>query len=76
MSQNFCKLCNRPTMTEKKHCQSCDIENKSGFFSLSMFILLMVTFAFTATKLLQAEPQDDEVVSITTNVDTTSQRYF
>lgn len=63
-------------MTEKKHCQSCDIENKSGFFSSSMFILLMVTFAFTATKLLQAEPQDDEVVSITTNVDTTSQRYF
>lgn len=76
MSQNFCKLCNRPTMTEKNHCQSCDIGNKSGFFSLSMFILLMVTFSFTATKLLQTEPQDDEAVSITTNVDRTSQHYF
>ncbi|CEI51604.1 hypothetical protein [Acinetobacter bereziniae] len=41
-----------------------------------MFILLMVTFAFTATKLLQAEPQDDEAVLVTTNVDRTSQRYF
>jgi hypothetical protein len=63
-------------MSEKNHCHSCDIGNKSGFFSLSVFILLMVTFAFTATKLLQAKPQDDEAVSITTNVDRTSQRYF
>lgn len=63
-------------MTEKNHCQSCDIGKKNGFFSLSVFILLMVTFAFTATKLLQTEPQDDEAVSITTNVDRTSQRYF
>lgn len=76
MSQNFCKSCNKPTMTDKKHCQSCDMENKTGFFSLSIFILMMITFALIATKLLQAKTQNDQAVSIMMNVKTTSQHYF